>query len=876
MHAAHQKGVVHRDLKPANVLLAEGDMPKVTDFGLAKRLGEAGRTATGAVMGTPSYMAPEQAGGKGKDVGPPADVYSLGAILYECLTGRPPFRAATALDTLLQVVGDEPAPVRQLNPQVPRDLETVCLKCLAKEPPKRYASAAALAEDLRRFRAGEPVAARPVGRAERLAKWTRRKPAVAALLLVGGVAAAAVVGAALALAYNAALQAHNDQLQTAFQAADLARQEAEEAGQGEAAQRAKAEAAREHADQHLYVRRVHLAERERSASRFGRANQILDECPVSRRHWEWHYLKGLCNAELHSLAAKEGETHLPSAICPAHLRVALASRRDRYWAEQDGKQVPSCILRVLEPSTGKEVMSFRRPGSVETMAFSPDGRLLATGGRDGPVLTLDTTTGKELSRWLAPAQSSWLTWHSLVFSPDGKHLAALTTEDQPQGLTVIHLLEVTTGRVTRTFRDPDPSVFCQMAFSPDGQRLALAGRRVKLWDVATGQVLLEKPDVGGRIAFSRDGKHACSTFGADEDGLGVVLWETATGKELRKLAADRNCLYVAFGPSLTQIALATVDPVAGGTQGVRVEVVNGLSGSRGDLGGHDATVVSLAYSADGSRLLSSDAAGAVKVWAATDDRSGPSEGYVGADWVRRQADQFYPVRPPRRESDREVTDRTEDGRLIASATSKALLVRGKPTRPGDPWPKLLDISAGGPFGDVALDPRGKYVAAVVRGEQDQVVLWDMESKKELYRLQSPVRVEFLSISPDGRRLAARGNEVVVWEVGAERQPLRLRPPTPVWSLGFSPDGRRLAAGCGRPNEVFGSVGEVRIWEMTTGEEVLTLHGGRVWQQVTWSRDGRRIASVRDGEACVWDAKPGPERRPAVQEPRMPPTGPAHR
>ena len=141
MQAAHEKGVIHRDLKPANVLLAEDGTPKITDFGLAKKLDEAGQTASGAVMGTPSYMAPEQAGGQA--VGPLADVYALGAVLYECLTGRPPFKAATNLDTILQVVSDEPVPPAQLQPKTPRDLETICLKCLHKDPEKRYPSAAA-------------------------------------------------------------------------------------------------------------------------------------------------------------------------------------------------------------------------------------------------------------------------------------------------------------------------------------------------------------------------------------------------------------------------------------------------------------------------------------------------------------------------------------------------------------------------------------------------------------------------------------------------------------------------------------------------------------------------------------------------------------
>jgi tetratricopeptide (TPR) repeat protein/tRNA A-37 threonylcarbamoyl transferase component Bud32 len=195
MHAAHQRGIIHRDLKPANILLTQDGSPKITDFGLAKRFEDKdeGQTRTGAIMGTPSYMSPEQAQGRTKDTGPPADIYSLGAIFYDLLTGRPPFRGATLLDTLQQVQTVEPVPPARLQPSLPQDLETICLKALEKDPAKRYATAGAMAEDLRRYLAGEPILARPTPWWERTWKWSRRRPALATLIGVSTLAAVTVL-----------------------------------------------------------------------------------------------------------------------------------------------------------------------------------------------------------------------------------------------------------------------------------------------------------------------------------------------------------------------------------------------------------------------------------------------------------------------------------------------------------------------------------------------------------------------------------------------------------------------------------------------------------------------------------------------------------
>ncbi|HZU38223.1 MAG TPA: serine/threonine-protein kinase, partial [Gemmataceae bacterium] len=352
VHHAHERGVLHRDLKPGNVLLEWPAGPNgaptahVADFGLARLVDQdSGLTRTGDMVGTPSYMAPEQASGGTAAITTASDIYGLGAILYALLTGQPPFVGATVLDTLEQVRHREPEPPRRLNPRVSRDLETICLKCLRKEPGKRYASTWELAEDLRRLQMQEPISARPTSPGERLILWTKRRPALAAVyglaslvLLLGGLG-----GTATWLWYRS----------------DEARiQLAGEKRQSEEARR-QVEEARQRLAEVSYYHQVGLAYREWQDAEIARARQFLNDCSPQGRGWEWHYVNRLCHAELLSVNARTGPVSCV-AFSPDGGRLATAS------ADQ--------AIRIWNCATGEQLLALRgHTSDISSVVFSPDG-----------------------------------------------------------------------------------------------------------------------------------------------------------------------------------------------------------------------------------------------------------------------------------------------------------------------------------------------------------------------------------------------------------------------------------------------------------------------------------------------------------------------
>jgi WD40 repeat protein/serine/threonine protein kinase len=847
---AHEQGVLHRDIKPSNLIVDAQDRVWITDFGLAKVEGLDDLTATGDVPGTVRYMAPERLRGQSD---PRGDIFSLGLVLYELLVGRPAYDAVDRAALFRQVMDAAPAAPRRLAPSIPRDLETVVLKCLEHDPAGRYQSAQGLANDCRRFLEDRPIAARRTSPVERLVRWSRRNKAIAGSL-------AAVAALLVVIAIGSLLTAAHFRGQEARQR-ELAHRNAE---QSETLRR------------NLYVAEMNVAAQEAEPEGgTSRLQQLLDPWQHSKpdlRGWEWYYLKALCHRDLLTIPAHTGPAYAV-AYNPDGDRLASGGNDNmvRVWAAGDGKEL---LTLVGHTST------------VTSVAWSPDGKRLASSARDaeGTIKIWDSSDGKELVSLDGHSASVM----AISWSPDGTRLASASDDHS------VKIWDPSNGRELRTLLGHDDMVW-SLAWDHASMRLASGDFSgvVKVWRAADGELLVscDRKDGPGAVygmIWSPDDKRLI----VGGDG-GTIFVDAANGKKLFDLGwqgSGAGCL--AWNPRSNQLAIGgrtgwvtrlfdadTSDAItvfrghAGGIRGIawhpdglrlasagedgaiKIWDMTMVRGS-GVLGAHFVSVAHVAWSPDSKQVASAGGDGVIKIWSLDHPESPLALGESRPDkwaWWRvawnREGTRLAcaggntvqiwdPLRGKRLVEHARKDDETynrvawhPDHSYFLTADSQGV-VQAWDGRTGEKRFQFTGFPS--VIGGLALSPDGEFVVA--SGWDGNVWLWDLVSRRLVRKIAGLTRFSrAIAWSPDGTQLAGGddGGRICLWRAADGKLLKTLRGHDgPIYSLCWQPDGHRLASA--------GTDSSIRLWDPESGKQVLVLDG---WTsgQLSWSPDGTKIA-----------------------------------